>query len=275
MDAEQLERRRLSIGSSDAAGVCGVSPYATPLDIWLEKTGRTEPFRGNEATDAGMDLEPAIVNMAARRLRPITIESDVPRAHDNGIMTATIDTVFGIGQRSVIVECKSAGIVSYLDESLWNEDEFPEWYMVQVQHQLACAPEIDHAYLAALTPPRGFRMYLVERDEELIEAITERCCAFWRKNIEADTPPDGLVSLDVAKRMRRQPNKIVALEESVVALFDEAKRIAKESAEREEQAKADLLYALGDAEQGESPIGVYTYFPNKNGVRTLRKKGGR
>jgi len=126
--------------------------------------------------------------------------------------------------------------------------------------------------LAALTPPRGFRLYEVERDQELIAAIEKRCYEFWHGNVLADVPPEGTVSLDVAKRMRRVPNKIVEIAEYTAAMFDEAKSMLKEAEECESEAKAALLLAMGDAEQGDSPIGTYTYFADKNGKRTLRKK---
>lgn len=274
---EQLEQRREKIGSSEAAAICGVSPYANALEVFLEKTGRCEPFSGNEATEAGIDLEPSIIRMAERRLKPVCFEKNVKRQHPNGIMAATLDTIFTLRSEPshherVIVECKSAGIVSYLNEDIWTEDRFPDWYEVQVQYQLACSPDIDYAYLAALTPPRGFRLYLVERNHELQGAIVERCERFWHEHVLADIAPDGSVCLDVAKRLRRQPNKVVELPNEIAALFDEAKAMLRDAAEREESAKASLLYAMGDAEQGECLTGVYTYFPNKNGVRTLRKK---
>ena len=34
-----LAQRRKSIGGSDAAGIVGLSPYATPYTVWADKTG--------------------------------------------------------------------------------------------------------------------------------------------------------------------------------------------------------------------------------------------
>lgn len=52
MDREQwLEVRKGGIGSSDAAAAVGMNPYKSPLELWLEKTGRAT---GNEA---GIDTD--------------------------------------------------------------------------------------------------------------------------------------------------------------------------------------------------------------------------
>mgnify|MGYP003353102479 CR=1 FL=1 len=34
---EQLEKRRLGIGGSDVAAICGLNPYKTALDVYFEK----------------------------------------------------------------------------------------------------------------------------------------------------------------------------------------------------------------------------------------------
>ena len=38
---EWLMQRRKTIGGSDAAGIVGLSKWASPFSVWAEKTGRT------------------------------------------------------------------------------------------------------------------------------------------------------------------------------------------------------------------------------------------
>jgi len=38
--SDWLNERRKGIGGSDAAAICGVSPYRTPLQVWKDKRGR-------------------------------------------------------------------------------------------------------------------------------------------------------------------------------------------------------------------------------------------
>ena len=54
---EWLERRRHTIGGSDAAGIVGLSRYATPYTVFLDKTGRLPDKPDNEAMRQGRDLE--------------------------------------------------------------------------------------------------------------------------------------------------------------------------------------------------------------------------
>ena len=37
-----LDVRKGGIGSSDAAAAVGLNPYKSPLELWLEKTGRSQ-----------------------------------------------------------------------------------------------------------------------------------------------------------------------------------------------------------------------------------------
>ena len=52
---EWLEVRRRGIGSSDAAAAVGISPYQSPLELWMIKTGRTQ---GLDLPDADDDRTP-------------------------------------------------------------------------------------------------------------------------------------------------------------------------------------------------------------------------
>lgn len=62
--------RRSGIGSSDAPIVAGLSPYATPADLFLEKRGlaaREVPEFVREAAEWGQIMEPVILREYARR----------------------------------------------------------------------------------------------------------------------------------------------------------------------------------------------------------------
>ena len=52
-----LAERRKTIGGSDAAGIVGLSRYATPYTVWADKTGRLPEQEDNEAMRQGRDLE--------------------------------------------------------------------------------------------------------------------------------------------------------------------------------------------------------------------------
>ena len=58
---EWLQIRLQGIGSSDAAVAIGLSPYKSPLSLWLEKTQRKAPddLSQKEAVVWGTVLEPS------------------------------------------------------------------------------------------------------------------------------------------------------------------------------------------------------------------------
>ena len=64
-----LQIRQQGIGSSDAAVAIGLSPYKSPLSLWLEKTHRKAPddLSEKEAVIWGTVLEPVLASVYAER----------------------------------------------------------------------------------------------------------------------------------------------------------------------------------------------------------------
>ena len=59
-----LAMRKAGIGGSDAAAVIGLSRWKSPFQVWLEKTGQTEPddLSNNEYVYWGTVLEQAVAD---------------------------------------------------------------------------------------------------------------------------------------------------------------------------------------------------------------------
>ena len=66
-----LTIRQQGIGSSDAAVAVGLSPYKSPLTLWLEKTQRkeAEDLSEKDAVIWGTVLEPVLARVYAERTR--------------------------------------------------------------------------------------------------------------------------------------------------------------------------------------------------------------
>jgi len=264
--AEQLAVRHKHLGASDIPAIFGLDPWRTPYDVWAEKTRRVEGDRGNAATDAGTRFEPVVVDWAAELLGPIDRDVEVVRAdlhlcvHIDGVVRATVEPV----------EAKTSGLFGPLSPEWAGEfgtDEVPERVILQAHaHMLALtngtAPEVCH--VPAFLGGRGFGMFRVERNEELIEMIAEGARSFWEVYVKGDTPPPNCgPSPDVARRMRRRTGFTVPLDSAAVehvrrwrALNEQ--RLTTEKAEKE--AYALVLAALGDAECGDAgELGLVTY----------------
>ncbi len=107
-------------------------------------------------------------------------------------------------------------------------------------------------------------MYCIPYKKDLAEAICEQGERFMIKHVQADTPPtDSLPSLEVLKRIRRQPNKTIEIPARVAVEYQMANATRLVAEKVEEKAKAALVAALGDAEAGNYGVGVATYMLQK------------
>ena len=89
-DREQwLAERRQRIGATDVSAIMGVNPYSTAYDVWLDKTGKLEPWDGNDATSIGNILEPSILDEAERRWGELNRQVVVKDIHSP--VAATLD----------------------------------------------------------------------------------------------------------------------------------------------------------------------------------------
>jgi len=201
--AQWLDVRKGGIGSSDAAAAVGLHPYKSPLQLWMEKTGREHLLPQVDPDDPtspmywGTLLEPIVAAHYTRRtglrVRRINAVLQHP-AHP--WMLANIDREV-IGSPEVqILECKTAG---YHGARAW-EDGVPEYVHLQVVHQLAVTGK-KAADVAVLICGQELRIHRIERDETMIAQLIALERRFWHF-VETDTAPpaDGSESADLALR---------------------------------------------------------------------------
>lgn len=180
---EWLERRRGTIGGSDAAAVVGLNPFSSPYALWAEKTGRVPGFAGNLATEVGTYMEEFVAKKfeqetgkKVRRCNNIIYNPDYPFAHVN------ID-------RDVIAE--DAGLECKTTDSLnlkkFKNGEYPENYYCQCVHSMAVTGK-QRWYLAVLIGNKEFKWFTLERDEAEINALMTAEADFWEL-VKSDTPP--------------------------------------------------------------------------------------
>ena len=182
---EWLMRRRKTIGGSDAAGIVGLSRWASPFSVWADKTGRAAEKEDTEAMRQGRDLEDYVARRwmeetgkRVYRLPAMLYHPKYPFAH------ADVDRMV-MGENAG-VECKTT---FSLDLKQFNGVEFPVQYYAQCVHYLAVTGA-DRWYLAVLAYGRGFFTFVLERDQAEIEALMAAEAEFW-KLVEQDTPPDA------------------------------------------------------------------------------------
>lgn len=200
-----LAVRQHGIGSSDAAAAVGLNPYKSPLELWMDKTGRGDALPQVDPHDEespmywGNILEPIVAahytKRTGNRVRKINAVLQHPEP-DKAWMLANIDReVTGVSDVQIL-ECKTAGING---ARLWKEG-VPEYVQLQVHHQLAVTGK-QAADVAVLLGGQHLEIHRIERDEVLVRNLIQLEREFWHF-VETDTPPpaDGSESADLALR---------------------------------------------------------------------------
>jgi putative phage-type endonuclease len=130
--ARWLARRRKGITATDVPAILGVSPWATPLDVWLDKVN-PQPRPVTYAMRRGLALEQAIAAEWATGSAAIVERPPMLVAHpDHPKLLASLDFIAHTPAESVIVECKTA--TKWQD---WEDGALPDVYAVQALTQAA------------------------------------------------------------------------------------------------------------------------------------------
>lgn len=199
---EWLDVRKGGIGSSDAAAAVGLNPYKSPLELWMEKTGRASAGGEHAGFDDprywGTLLEPYVAiayqQKTDRRVRKVNAVLQHPAFP---FMLANIDREVVGCPEVQILECKTAG---EFGSRLWR-DGVPEYVQIQVQHQLAVTGKAA-ADVAVLLCGQQLEIFRIPRDEDVIARLTVLEARFW-EHVETDTPPPADGSESSARALRQ------------------------------------------------------------------------
>jgi putative phage-type endonuclease len=200
LEAWRQKQRRGGLGGSDAPAACGLSPFKTQYELWLEKTGQLEPRPPSVAMRVGTELEPLVLAMAEEALgAPVRERQALLQDRDHSFLLATLDGVVELDGVPAVVEAKTTGHTG--DWGVAGTGEVPEHVLIQVQHQLRVS-----GYALAIVPvlfqTRELVIYRVPADAELQRLIVERELAFWRRVLEK-SPPDVTTAEDALRRWPR------------------------------------------------------------------------
>jgi len=264
-----LAIRRGGIGGSDAAAAVGLHPYRSPLELWLDKTGR-QGESGSESADPkspawwGQLLEPTVADAYAqvtgRKVRRVNAILQHP---EHSWMIANLDREVVGDPQVQILEVKTTGP---WEAKRWR-DGVPEHVQLQVQHQLAVTG-VQAADVAVLIGGQNLEIHRIEREEVVIEQLIALEKAFWRL-VEIDTPPppDGSDSAGQAlKALYPESHGEQTLDfqddAELARVFAELQRVREESTalrRREDGLKQRIQAAMGEAEKAVFPTGTVTW----------------
>jgi predicted phage-related endonuclease len=284
---EQLEERRKSIGSSDMAAIMESDPWRSPVDVWFDKLGMLEAEEPSDAMIAGSYMEVGVLDWCEDQLKSsenyMEINPDwgyLKRDHLEEVagthIVARVDAfcIDSSLQKHIPVEAKTSGLVSGFVPLEWGKpgsEEVPEHVYIQC-----------HVHMIALGAPyclvpvflgngRGFVMYRVFRDEDVVNGILEAAEEFWGY-VERKEQPPGNGKMQYLKRVIREPDGVVQLRDETIVRFIDSNQDRLEAEKVEAEHKSKLITELGDAELGISDQYQVTFYANARGNRTLRVK---
>lgn len=225
-----MQDRTKYMGGSDAGELFAGDPVA----LWEQKTGRAEPFAGNERTAVGIALEDSIAERYAETVG-VEISTSEVEVRDP-------ELEFFRGHVDRFVESDSLGIVDVktVDANYhrFSEDwgdpesgEIPLRYQVQVQSYLHMSgrqycdvatlivdwSRIGRFLIEGLTIDRerlvadsDMIVYRLGADHEFTQEIRDRVKKFW-ECVELDLPPEP-ITLDQTRKLYRSTVKGSAVE---------------------------------------------------------------
>jgi len=263
---QELEYRKKYIGASESAAIMGVNPYTSPSDIYYQRVHDIQPQMPEIAT-LGQALEPYILKRASADLGTLT-RNNRRRVHPNSPMQATVDA-FRVGCNE-IVEAKLTHPFSFKKtqaspEDRWGDpftDQVPRYYLIQAQHQMhvltaQTGEPWDVCWIAVMIGIDEFRLYKVNRYQQLGDKIEQAINEFWNNYITPQVPPNDPQgpSEDVLASLPRESGKITTIDAALVTAYMEASDAESQAKKSKTAAKTRLITALGDAEIGKDTQG--------------------
>ena len=246
-----IEARKKGIGGSDIAAIVGLNKYKTPIQLWLEKTGRAPPPKYNDAMRWGNILEDVVARHYAETTGLEVLEGvNVV----DGIRRGNTDRMVPSAHK--FLEIKTTG---HFGAAEWGEpgtDEIPDSYLCQVMWYFGLLDPAEYvsADVPVLIGGQDYRVYHVERNPELIGQLIEEGERWWRDYVVADRAPeaDGSIA-DARARLSLYPKDDGQMLQSTPEIDELARQLAqaraqlKAAEEVEEGLSARLKAVIGDA----------------------------
>ena len=267
--------RKQSVGASEIACVLGVSPFATPFQLWCRKRGHVGPMADNAMLRRGRLMEPSMVAWLAQEHEMNVCNPRKWYLDTDERISATPDAFYwaksGAPIGNGLVEFKVVAEPEFrkhwIDEA--GDVVAPIHYRLQALAGAKLTGAVEAKIGVWVVSSYGLETHLI--DVELHDAAWQKCKsaveAWWERADKGLAPePDYSLDGDAIKAMYRNGNGAVidlTGNNRVPALLDELQGVealiksynadSKLTVERAEAIKAELKMILGDAECGTLP----------------------
>jgi putative phage-type endonuclease len=266
--AEQRAARQYSIGGSDAPVIAGVSPYATPLSLWLEKLNGPGDDTSTLPMRVGNALENLIIDEWGRETGKsvVPVMQTIPDG-ELSFITAHIDG--RVSGEHEGIEAKSVGFAG--DE--WGPSEtdiVPPHVFIQCSHYMMVTGW-QRWHVGAIFGGREFRHYTLERNDSIIRRLREMEIEFW-SNVTNNIAPPMMTPQDARLLFTRDDGSAIVATPDVADLCSRLAHVRSEKesyAKLEDELKAKVQSFMGEARTLKSPTGetLATWARSKDSYR--------
>jgi hypothetical protein len=263
------------LGGGMIAAVCGISPFATPLDAYYAITGERSvdvPEWKREFFERRKAFEPIAI-ACFERVEKVKVIRTNERYTDPTIshFKAEIDFETEDGNNG---ETKTVG--EYVRD-MWGDptvDEPPMYVTAQAAWGLGIHPA-ELCRVHALEMDRD-RIFYVYRNEEVILFVRDQAMRFWKNHIEPRRPPAPIDAEDILKLYGRGTDRKVEADDEVREALKSLSRVKSlEKIQYAERLRVELIVKkfMRDASAltVDGKVAV-TWKADSNGIRKFLQK---
>ena len=243
------------LGGSDIGAILGLSRFRSPLQVWMEKTGKEVKTLDSLPLRFGSFAESFVASEYSRSTGFDLIHDESIYVHpEYSFMSAHIDRFVlenDSPSPSRILECKTANPFSAGDWGEVGSDQVPLTYLCQCIWYMAIT-NINRVDLAVLFGNSDFRIYEISRDQELESTILQKASFFWNTYVLHDVPPPAQSEADCQTLFSKgDPAKSVEAKTETLELTKRLHLLNHEIDVREDEISAikqNIMNQMGAAE---------------------------
>ncbi len=266
------------VGGGSIAGILGISPYHTALDVFLTITEKGDEISDKQRAffDRRKALEPFATKCFEMKTGMIVHETNMRYSDKEWSWAkAEIDAeTFNDGPKNIEVKT-----VNHSSAWMWGDpdmgEEPPMYVVAQVMWGLGITRR-DGAYVHALMGLDDDRIYRVDPDATLIAEIRDRAAHFWTHHIEKRRMPQPSSLEDVLKLYGRDTGRAIEASGEVLAAMEARDRaVRKLKLHDTEKMDAELTikkHMRDAATLTRNGIVIATWKANSRGIRVFNCK---
>lgn len=250
---EWLEARRKGLGGSDIAAILGVSPWATSMDVFMDKHGLSKD-KDSPAKLRGRIFERPIADYYAELNSVGVYPAGLVQGQRPFLLGSPDFWVRNPAGQEWGLEIKTAR--SAQDWGPDGSDSIPVYYQTQVHWYMLVTGKKFWDVMVYFMLRDEFRQYRLHADEEMHEKMLQRASEWWQKHVvEGERPP--LDGGDGSKQMLditfpEDDGLVRGPEDRELELFKELhsiNKVLKDLKERKEETTNLIKEQMGETQE--------------------------